>query len=114
LDYDYVGAPWSLPSDLETKIGNGGLSIRKKNKMLEIIKSKGKETCDEDIYFSCNIDENIRYNVPHYTEAKMFSVETMFYSSPFGIHKCWKYLKPELLYILINEYPEIQELINLQ
>jgi len=32
LEYDYVGAPWE-----NQKIGNGGLSLRRKSKMLEII-----------------------------------------------------------------------------
>jgi hypothetical protein len=33
LDYDYVGAPWAF----NHKVGNGGLSLRKKSKMLEIL-----------------------------------------------------------------------------
>jgi hypothetical protein len=110
LDYDYVGAPW----EYDKKVGNGGLSLRKKSKMLEIIKSKGLKEDNEDIYFSCNIDKNISYNVPAFTKAQLFSVETMFYENPFGIHNCWHYIKPELLTLLINKYPEIQELINLQ
>ena len=32
LEYDYVGAPW-----INGGVGNGGLSLRKKSKMLEII-----------------------------------------------------------------------------
>jgi len=35
LAYDYVGAPWII----NNKVGNGGLSLRKKSKMLEIIKN---------------------------------------------------------------------------
>lgn len=34
IDYDYVGAPWISNGD----VGNGGLSLRKKSKMIEIIK----------------------------------------------------------------------------
>ena len=36
IDYDYVGAPWSFNS----QVGNGGLSLRKKSKMIDIIKKK--------------------------------------------------------------------------
>jgi len=36
IDYDYVGAPWISNGD----VGNGGLSLRKKSKMIEIIKKK--------------------------------------------------------------------------
>ena len=36
LQYDYVGAPWVHIN----QVGNGGLSLRKKSKMLEILKIK--------------------------------------------------------------------------
>lgn len=36
INYDYVGAPWISNGD----VGNGGLSLRKKSKMIEIIKKK--------------------------------------------------------------------------
>jgi hypothetical protein len=112
LHYDYVGAPWCI----NKKVGNGGFSLRKKTKMLEIIKDKGDSDShdNEDYYFSLNIHDNICYCVPEYEEAQEFSVETVFYLTPFGIHNCWKYLDPESLSILINKYPEIQELIDLQ
>jgi hypothetical protein len=67
INYDYVGAPWSFNGD----VGNGGLSLRKKSKMIEILKTKkyyleingelfelNKDTYEknininEDIYFS--------------------------------------------------------------
>ena len=52
LEYDYVGAPWS-----EGGVGNGGLSLRRKSKILEIIKNCPYNIGDpEDKYFSrgCN------------------------------------------------------------
>lgn len=110
LVYDYVGAPWVS----DNKVGNGGLSLRKKSKMLEIIKSKGYVQLNEDIYFSSDINNNIQYNVPDYTLARMFSVETLFYDRPFGVHNCWRYLNKENLDFLINKYSDLQELINLQ
>ena len=109
LKYDYVGAPWK-----STEVGNGGLSLRKKSKMLEIIRSKGHRNMHEDTYFSLNIHPNISYDVPTFSEAKQFSVETVFYDSPFGIHNCWNFLKPEDMMVLTNKYSEILELINLQ
>lgn len=111
LEYDYVGAPWVCSK----QVGNGGLSLRKKSKMLEIVKSKGfVPNMYEDIYFTSNIDPNISYNIPDYTIARMFSVETLFYDSPFGLHNCWKYLNVEDLLFLINKYSELQELMYLQ
>jgi hypothetical protein len=110
LQYDYVGAPWVS----DNKVGNGGLSLRKKSKMIEIIKSKGYVHLNEDIYFSSDVDNKIQYNVPDYTIAKLFSVETLFYDRPFGIHNCWRYLNKENMDFLINKYSDLQELMNLQ
>ncbi len=112
LQYDYVGGPWKHMNNI---VGNGGLSIRKKSKMLEIIKSKGYQSgINEDVYFSTNIDKSIVYNVPSYTIAKMFSVEAIFYDDPFGIHNCWKYLNKDEMALLTNKYSEIKELLHLQ
>ena len=59
LNYDYVGAPWN-----NKLVGNGGLSIRKKSKMLEIINIENKKkrfylmdknkNINEDGFFSLN------------------------------------------------------------
>lgn len=71
INYDYVGAPWSFNNN----VGNGGLSLRKKSKMIDIIQNKKyylevnnhlfelkRDTVEsninvnvnEDIYFSLN------------------------------------------------------------
>jgi hypothetical protein len=69
INYDYVGAPWII----NNQVGNGGLSLRKKSKMIDIIKNKkyylevnkqlfelNRSTYEpninlnEDIYFSFN------------------------------------------------------------
>ena len=111
LDYDYVGAPWIY----NNFVGNGGLSIRKKNKMLEIIDSKGyQQNINEDYYFSTNIDKKIVYNVSDHITARSFSVETVFYETPFGVHNFWKYLNKEQNDYLIRRYSEIEKLISLQ
>jgi hypothetical protein len=110
LDYDYIGAPW-----LNKNVGNGGLSIRKKNKMLEIVKKKGFiRDIHEDVYFSYNIDADINYNIANFEVALTFSVETVFYDNPFGIHNCWRYINSNDMKILTNKYPEILKLIELQ
>lgn len=110
LQYDYVGAPWRGCN----LVGNGGLSIRKKSKMLEIIRKKGYVVENEDTYFSLNIDSNIHYNVPNGEIASKFSVETLYNDSPFGIHNCWNHLFKHETKYLIEKYPEIQRLIDLQ
>jgi hypothetical protein len=112
LEYDYVGGPWAA----NKLVGNGGLSLRKKNKMLEILESKkaSENPIHEDAFFSCDIDDKIAYNVPSCEIAKMFSVETIFYENPFGIHKCWNYLRKNNIEFLTNKYPELNELMELQ
>lgn len=117
LQYDYVGAPWSrrLGPERGGFVGNGGLSLRKKSKMLEIIKFKKGSNEPEDMYFSKNIDKSIPYNVPSFDTAKNFSAETIFAEEPFGIHKCWQYVHWDpRLKNLLSRYPAIKELMALQ
>jgi len=108
LKYDYVGAPWS-PSG---EVGNGGFSLRRKSKMLEILEDPsyvydGNIHVHEDLYFS-------RYpNIykPSCHEAKLFSVETVFSEITFGCHKPWEYDGGRHI---LKLYPEIQTLASLQ
>jgi len=85
INYDYVGAPW-----INGGVGNGGLSIRKKSKMLEIINKCPYKGEPEDVYFaeSCS---NIYRNKPSFEKAKKFSVENVYNKISFGIHKSWVY-----------------------
>lgn len=107
LEYDYVGAPWK-----DECIGNGGLSLRKKSKMLEII-----EKCHPDFYK--NEDEFftkqfvVPLHKPSFEKSKKFAVETIFYEAPFGVHKFYNYLSQEHTRILITKYPILQTLVNL-
>jgi hypothetical protein len=110
LEYDYVGAPW-----LDGQVGNGGFSLRKKSKMLEIIrKIPYTDGRSEDGYLSKRLEGKTIYFSPRIykpsgEKAKQFSVETVFYHEPFGCHKPWAYL-PEF----IKLYPEVQKLKDLQ
>jgi len=110
LDYDYVGAPWT-----DCQVGNGGFSLRRKSKMLELIEKvpfiKGEA---EDGYFSQysgrpNNDFSIKVVKPSPEKAKQFSVETVFYDQPFGCHKPWCYIPK-----FVELHPEVQKLSNLQ
>ena len=121
LHYDYVGAVWP---HLDNNIGNGGFSLRKKSKMLEIIKTcpytninssknieKYKEGIEnEDIYFSL-LCESVTINKPSISDAKKFSSEKIIDSESFGIHKCWE---SNSINEVINIFPEVEELYNLQ
>ena len=83
-DYDYVGAPWRD----SRKIGNGGLSLRKKSAMIQAIRQCPYDgTMPEDVFFS----ECASLRTPRFEEAMEFSVESTFFPEPFGVHACWKY-----------------------
>ena len=109
LDYDYVGAPWQ-----DGVIGNGGLSLRKKSIMLQIIDSIDPNSFhykNEDEYF-CR-QNIIPLDVPFFEEAKKFSVETVFHESPFGVHNFYNHLSKEDTNFLINKYDDLRILKEL-
>tara|TARA_Y100001934_G_C12257935_1_gene728480 strand:- start:413 stop:1258 length:846 start_codon:yes stop_codon:yes gene_type:complete len=123
LEYDYVGAPWVLSNvseywlpkkvdynKLDIMVGNGGLSLRTRKCMLDVI-STIKNTHSnfhiftkkinyykdkiiaEDIYFSRSM---IMYNIGIVAPkniAMKFSIENTYYKNPFGGHQFWKSMK---------------------
>lgn len=107
LSYDYVGAPWK-----SGHVGNGGLSLRKKSKMLSISATVNHFHVNEDVFFS--MQKIVPLKKPTFQEAKRFAVETVFHDSPFGIHAPWKHLTNEEIRKLKEKYPAIQQLIALQ
>lgn len=107
LSYDYVGAPWKTGH-----VGNGGLSLRKKSKMITIITTVNQFHMNEDVYFS--MQKVVPLKKPTFQEAQRFAVETVFHPSPFGIHAPWKNLSFKEMNTLCGTYPVIQELIRLQ
>lgn len=111
LQFEYVGAPWPRNLRWPSKydyIGNGGLSLRKKSKMIDVIKAKGPNTENEDGYFA---DKKNGLLKPDYELAKRFSIETVFCENAFGCHTPWKHINNKQLF---DTYPEIQTLYRLQ
>jgi len=86
MNYDYVGAPWNYG-----EVGNGGLSLRRKSKMLEILEKCKYYNDNEDLYFSKGC-ENVTYNKPSVEKAKQFSIEHLYSNDSFGVHKPWLYI----------------------
>jgi len=112
LQYDYVGAPWPR-SELRylhiTQGGNGGLSLRKKSKMLDVIRSTPYDGKPEDIYFCTS---RIPLKMPTIEHAKQFSVESLMHSASFGCHQPW-YGGGHTYTQLLRLYPEIKRLYDL-
>jgi hypothetical protein len=105
LEYDYVGAPWE-PNQCpwtksKSRVGNGGLSLRRKSALLRCLEKRPADQCvySDDRYFS-EYCEDIMY-LPDTETAKSFAVETWEHPNPFGFHKPWLYLRPELIYPLM-------------
>jgi hypothetical protein len=107
LKYDYVGAPWKHLPDMNG--GNGGFSLRKKSKMLEIISKNNYNNENEDVYFS-----KYSTNTPNRDLSKKFSVEGIYYDFPIGIHKPWvkNHLSKKDLNKLKQNCPEISSIFN--
>lgn len=112
LDYDYVGAPWREGYvGRERDVGNGGLSLRKKTKMLEIIDKKIWNGANEDLFFSFYPG----INKPSVSHAEIFSVESIYNERSFGLHNCWNQrFNSEQMTNLKKMYPLLSELIRLQ
>ena len=107
LKYDYVGAPWiHLPN---MNGGNGGFSLRKKSKMLEIISKNKYNNENEDVYFS-----KFSTYLPSRELSKKFSIEGIYYDSPIGIHKPWhkNHLSKNNLDKLKQNCPEISTIFK--
>jgi hypothetical protein len=114
-DYDYVGAPYPNKT-----VGNGGLSLRKKSKMLEIINkcSDRKQFSDnqlhnEDAFFSNVCADRVNIKLPSFEDAQKFAIETVYSNESFGIHKAWSYNDSSQIENINKYCPNLYSLINL-
>lgn len=114
LKYDYVGAPWRSDNKNHIKynaVGNGGFSLRNKNKMLEIIEKCPYKGEPEDDYFAYPCKE-VKINKPSFRLAKKFASETHLDKDSFGLHKPWIYHND--INMLNELFPDIKTLYELQ
>ena len=110
LHYDYVGSPFITKYNMvlaKEQVGNGGLSLRSKSKMLEVldkvkfnIKDYSGFICSyarklllnfipEDIYFSQNMQNYNIGNVAPYDVSMQFGINTVYSEDCFGMHAMW-------------------------
>ena len=94
LQYDYVGAPWSVRW-LGLDIGNGGLSLRNvwKCRLIagqcpRVVKTiyGDRHLGNEDVYFAWYMHHQ-GASLPTVETAKEFSIETIFHPDPCGMHQ---------------------------
>jgi len=105
LQYDYVGAPnkeW---------VGNGGLSLRKKSKMIDVLKHHNREPGEnEDIFFT---KKEHKLSIPDINTANRFSNEGNYSPNSFGVHKPWWYFSKPDLYKKQQHCKALKKLIKL-
>ena len=111
LEYDYVGAPFSKKRNIvlaEEQVGNGGLSLRSKSKMIEVlekvpldlkddysksiwlhVKHSGLDFIPEDIYFSQNMQNYKIGRVANYDMSIKFGMDMIYSDDCFGMHAMW-------------------------
>ncbi len=96
MEYDYVGAPWAHPvrgsNGALLRFGNGGLSLRNRLMSLAITKKRKWMGQPEDIYFAQHFLADRAANLPDQATAARFSVETLYYSNPMGLHNARRHL----------------------
>jgi len=101
LSYKYVGAPWMESRNLmsyKIRIGNGGLSLRNKEAMLQIIRHPSMEEFKdqpEDGFFGLGVLFLYPDHVCPIEVASAFSVESVYYPDPFGMHRAWESMNDE-------------------
>ena len=109
--YDYIGAPVKHETWKFMHVGNGGLSLRRVKKFIEVSKNKenivpqmeaaGIKCWSEDGFFSfCGYKKLFDFNVPSPRKANLFSVQCDYAQGlrgirknriPFGCHGWYKY-----------------------
>ena len=112
MKWDYIGAPFLKNSnDTPNSVGNGGLSLRTKTVMLNVLntisptktvynsstlnymKNNNLNYPPEDVYFSKNMQELKIGNVANWNDASNFSSESHYNPKSFGGHKFWLFHK---------------------
>jgi hypothetical protein len=89
LEYDWIGAPWSKTAQYG---GNGGLSLRKVSKILEVLSKESRRSGDgalEDLWISHRMNQLPGAKMANATISKTFSVESVWDESPLGYHIGW-------------------------
>lgn len=99
IGWDYVGAPWPF----QQHGGNGGLSLRHRDAMIEVINKVPYNGDNEDIYF-CNNMNRLGMNLALRSVCDKFSAESIFKLGTLGYHGISNWLTKEQCELIRNQY----------
>ena len=109
IDYDYIGSKWKRerPNGMIMDGGNGGFSVRDKQKALECIKRFPPDAWmgGEDGYFAFHLDV-MGAKVGRDNECAKFSTQNEFLYPSFGAHNVAKKLNPDQMGEFLRYCPE--------
>jgi hypothetical protein len=88
-------------SKIDKYVGNGGLSLRRKSAMLRALSSVVYNGSNEDVFYSIHC--SIFLSIPSSEIACKFSVESVFYPKPKGVHKFWIFFKDRELEAIYSQ-----------
>ncbi|CAF3703776.1 unnamed protein product [Rotaria sp. Silwood1] len=89
LQYDFIGAPWDPAWFGPSKdlVGNGGFSLRSRSKILALLALIPYDSkIPEDVWYAQNL-RRVNGSVAPVNIAKTFSVESVYYERPLGVHR---------------------------
>ncbi|CAF0931005.1 unnamed protein product [Didymodactylos carnosus] len=87
LRWDFIGAPWHKKFNLPVSVGNGGFSLRNKTLSMKLLKLKPYDgSVPEDVWYSMHF-HLVNGTVAPLEVARTFSVESIYYDRPVGMHK---------------------------
>eukprot|EP00667_Euglena_gracilis_P015596 EG_transcript_16226 len=117
--YDFVGGPYANPT--RSRHQNGGFSLRVRSKMIEAIRRLKprweQHFTNEDIFFSVWAAEAKILRPAPVPVARAFCIDSMFYESPFAVHKIHArlhqfQLAKRPLATLLKNCPEVQMMVR--
>jgi hypothetical protein len=89
VEWDWIGAPWSKTAQYG---GNGGLSLRKVSKILQVLEKAKRKIGDgalEDLWLTNHLHSLPNSHMPIANISKTFSVESVWDDTPLGYHIGW-------------------------
>ncbi|MBI1312743.1 hypothetical protein GC176_15730 [bacterium] len=100
FEFDYIGAPWKAPEPGDPSVGNGGLSWRNIQACSAVLPT-GPTLDWEDVHLGRRLPL-AGWKVAPVAVAQTFSVEQVYYPTPFGVHNCWSHLPHRKVRRILN------------